>query len=414
MNQRIRVLQELGEQLERTLASEPSNGRWSQRVKSARASHGGALEPDRLTASPRRQPDSIASQDQGRRHAKRNRLVSGFATILAAAITIAIAAGSLVLLGGHHSPPATSAASRTVNPTITSEFAAFRRPRVPSDAVPKHLKFACNPVVDLHGMQCFVDQRQYTIPRGLPNEKRLAAQLQLAQSRQKHFAAQLQLDQSRRFTLPGGLGKLWLIPAGKWLCGLVRIPSLFFYKPFPGTMMCELASRVLASPPLTWPGYFFGVDNAPYPHHGYLIGVEPDRIVQATITYPGGRETTILHQGLLLGCVGMGAYDLTQTTNTGATLNNIRVGGAGTFHPVSCPQFHLAAGTQPTTTPAKTVPARPPTQRNATITDCLTNRRLTRQYSKKQLQHALSVLPAATRKYTNCGSVINQALRSAH
>jgi hypothetical protein len=296
VNQRIRVLQGLGEQIERTVTTEATHRQRPRRVQSR---------------------------------------AGGLATVLAATAALGIALVAIVLLAGRHSSPPVTGGAAGVNPTIISEFAAFRRPRTAADAVPKNLEFNCGPVAGVHGMFCFIDQRQeLTSPRSASVTA---------------LRAQLQLGQSRRFTLPGGLGTVWLIPAGDQLCGLVRIPSLYSFRPFPGTMMCERASRVLAHPPLTWPGYFFALDNAPYPHHGYLIGIEPDRIARATITYPGGREATILRQGLLLGCVGMGPYHLVQTTTSGDVLASIRVGGVGAFRPVSCPQFHQAAGIQPAT-----------------------------------------------------------------
>jgi protein-disulfide isomerase len=50
------------------------------------------------------------------------------------------------------------------------------------------------------------------------------------------------------------------------------------------------------------------------------------------------------------------------------------------------------------------------TRPNAIIKDCLAHGRLTRRYTKGQLRHALAVLPASVKQYTNCVSVIDHAL----
>jgi hypothetical protein len=47
---------------------------------------------------------------------------------------------------------------------------------------------------------------------------------------------------------------------------------------------------------------------------------------------------------------------------------------------------------------------------NAIIKDCLANGQLTHSYTTNQLRQALAVMPAATKKYTNCSNVISRAL----
>lgn len=47
---------------------------------------------------------------------------------------------------------------------------------------------------------------------------------------------------------------------------------------------------------------------------------------------------------------------------------------------------------------------------NAVIKDCLAHGKLTRSYTHQQLRRALAAMPASVKKYTNCTSVINQAL----
>jgi hypothetical protein len=51
---------------------------------------------------------------------------------------------------------------------------------------------------------------------------------------------------------------------------------------------------------------------------------------------------------------------------------------------------------------------------NPVITDCLAHRAgLTGQYTVSQLNHALQVMSAETKEYTNCPDVINRALLAA-
>lgn len=51
---------------------------------------------------------------------------------------------------------------------------------------------------------------------------------------------------------------------------------------------------------------------------------------------------------------------------------------------------------------------------NPVVNDCLTHRAgLTGHYTAAQLNHALQVMPAETKEYTNCPDVINRALLAA-
>jgi hypothetical protein len=50
---------------------------------------------------------------------------------------------------------------------------------------------------------------------------------------------------------------------------------------------------------------------------------------------------------------------------------------------------------------------------NAVINDCQTNGKLTGDYTLPQLRHALAIMPASVKEYTNCYDVITQAENSA-
>jgi hypothetical protein len=361
MNQPLRVLQELGEQIHQTVAND--------------------------TRPKRRLPISRWTGRQA------NQAIAGLGTALAIAVALLIAGGAIVLLNRSSTPVGHAAAA--VNPEITAHFAAFRRPRLASDAVPSGLRFECESGGDALGAFCFVDQHTSGRTAIFRSE----------------IPSALQLDQSRRFTLPGGLGFVWLIPAHRSLCALIRMPYAFFFKPFPGTMVCRSAAQLVARPPLIWPGYFLAPDTGKV-RHGYLIAIEPDRVTRATITYPGGREPTILHQGLLLGCVGIGPYRLLQDASTGRSPAPIGVGGVGKFSPVTCPQFGLAANARPQNHSAAA--STTPTVRsnsNPVVDDCLAHGRLTQPYTKPQLRSALRAITPAVRKYTNCPALISTRLR---
>jgi hypothetical protein len=49
---------------------------------------------------------------------------------------------------------------------------------------------------------------------------------------------------------------------------------------------------------------------------------------------------------------------------------------------------------------------------NGVINDCEANGRLTHTYTRDELRHALAVMPASVKTYTNCYDVLNQALLS--
>jgi hypothetical protein len=50
---------------------------------------------------------------------------------------------------------------------------------------------------------------------------------------------------------------------------------------------------------------------------------------------------------------------------------------------------------------------------NAIIKDCQSHGQLTKTYALPQLRHALAVLPASVKQYTNCSDVIQQAILAA-
>jgi hypothetical protein len=50
---------------------------------------------------------------------------------------------------------------------------------------------------------------------------------------------------------------------------------------------------------------------------------------------------------------------------------------------------------------------------NAAINDCQANGKLTQSFTLPELRHALAVMPASVKEYTNCSDVINQAILAA-
>jgi hypothetical protein len=50
---------------------------------------------------------------------------------------------------------------------------------------------------------------------------------------------------------------------------------------------------------------------------------------------------------------------------------------------------------------------------NAAINDCQSNGKLTHNYTVSELRHALAVMPASVKEYSNCSDVINQAILTA-
>jgi acyl-CoA reductase-like NAD-dependent aldehyde dehydrogenase len=50
---------------------------------------------------------------------------------------------------------------------------------------------------------------------------------------------------------------------------------------------------------------------------------------------------------------------------------------------------------------------------NAVVNDCQTNGKLTGSYTLAELRHALAIMPASVKEYTNCPDVITQAENSA-
>jgi hypothetical protein len=51
---------------------------------------------------------------------------------------------------------------------------------------------------------------------------------------------------------------------------------------------------------------------------------------------------------------------------------------------------------------------------NAVINDCESNGQLTHPYTLQELQHALAVMPASIKQYTNCYDVIQEAILKSH
>ena len=47
---------------------------------------------------------------------------------------------------------------------------------------------------------------------------------------------------------------------------------------------------------------------------------------------------------------------------------------------------------------------------NAILTDCQVNGKLTHSYTLKELRHALAIMPASIKQYTNCSDVIFQGI----
>jgi hypothetical protein len=152
----------------------------------------------------------------------------------------------------------------------------------------------------------------------------------------------LQLDQSRAVTLPGRLGTIWLIPSGGWLCNLLRSRIL---NGFPGhsSLTCEPISEVLAHPPL-WTGAIFAASGQAA-GGGYLLGLEPDWVTDATLGYPGGTQQTYLEHNLVGACIGQGSVWLEQTGPTRTEAITTPLGGGmlngktKRYRPARCPHL---------------------------------------------------------------------------
>lgn len=223
--------------------------------------------------------------------------------------------------------------ARQVNSRIVANFRAFRRPRTKADALPTSFSSfeECGGEGRGNYASCNVNQPP---PAGVPGHAADAADAadgwQLRIYGQVHA---LQVTASRRVRLPAGLGALWLIPSGRWLCAVLdgRRWRRYFVR-----MRCGTIGLVLRRPPLDFPGYFFGPTA-----HGIMMAAEPDEVASAEIAYPGGAEPVVLRGGALAACVGQGRYELKQTTARGLHLKPIDVGAFGSFRPVACPALHF-------------------------------------------------------------------------
>jgi hypothetical protein len=235
------------------------------------------------------------------------------------------------------SPPA---ATRPVDRQIVASFSAFRRPRTAADAIPVGLRFSmCGGEGPGNYSWCDVDQGPVPSPPvgslgGTPPSQYADAKDDWRLPIYGHVQY-LQVNRSRRLTLPGGLGAIWLIPSGRYLCGLLDGPRWHRY---PVRMTCAPIATILRRPPIRFPGFFGSTA------HGIWIGAEPDRVARASISYPGGTEPAALHDGALTACVGQGPYALEQTTTRGPHVKPLAVGAVGPFRGVSCPELGVNIG----------------------------------------------------------------------
>jgi hypothetical protein len=217
-----------------------------------------------------------------------------------------------------------------VNSQITANFRTFRRPRTQADALPLGLESfgTCGGEGRHHYTFCAVG-----LP-GLPQPTSAANDWKLSFWGKTHT---LQVRDSRRIALPDGLGAIFLIPSGRWLCAAFN-PMRRWHKYYV-RMTCATIGLILREPPVSFAGYFFGS-----PPNVIMMAVEPDEIASATIDYPGGTEQAYLHDGALVACVGQGPYELEQRTAQSKFLPPIRVGAYGAFKPADCPRLHFSNG----------------------------------------------------------------------
>ena len=242
-------------------------------------------------------------------------------TVLGLLASVALLLGFGWVARAHPDPDgARIAAAHQVNSRIVASFRAFRRPRTGADALPASLSSfgGCGGEGPGNYSACDVDQSQQ---RGVPGQPADAANgWKLAIYGQVHA---LQMADSRRVPLPDGLGAIWLIPSGRWLCAVLNGPRWHSYFV---RMRCGTIGLILRRPPVDFPGFFFGPAA-----HGIMMAAEPDEVTSAVIVYPGGTETAALRGGALAACVGQGSYRLKQTTARGMHMKPIDVGAFGSF-----------------------------------------------------------------------------------
>jgi len=252
-------------------------------------------------------------------------------TVLAAVTFVVLVLGIAQLaVARSFAKSASVAGAHQVNPRIVASFRAFRRARTTADAVPASLSSLglCGGEGPGKYAWCNVDHPEQCADPACTADA--ANGWRLLIYGQVHV---LQIADSRRVPLPDGLGAIWLIPSGRWLCGVLNGQR---WRTYYVRMECGPIGLILRRPPIDFPGYFFGGTA-----HGIMMAAEPDEVTSAVIAYPGGTETGILHGGALAACVGGGRYELEQTTAWGVHLKPIRVGAYGSFRPVSCPALHF-------------------------------------------------------------------------
>ncbi len=279
------------------------------------------------------------------------------ATAVTAAVSAAVCVAVVLAVLQAHGPRSTapSGAGSSVAPQIVSNFAPFRRARTLADRLPARLtieSFNCfgpqprapefgptGPVTN-EQVQCAVDQRTHPVKlsahdlavlremgahqtaRQRLDDKRSARTLRVV-------LADLQRNDSRRESLPDALGTMWLVPSGRWLCDLTMSRRVF---DFPGHAMivCEPVRDVLTRPPL-WAGLI---------SDGYYFALEPDKITNVALSYPGGSRATVLHDNVLSACVGLGRFALVQRVRGRSEPITTSLGGIGRTRLRSCPGLH--------------------------------------------------------------------------
>ena len=246
-----------------------------------------------------------------------------------------------VLIGGGGWTLAASTKTRRVNGQIVENFAQFRRARTKADALPASIK--------PRALSCsgpFLEGGPSAAPiQGLEAYRQIqcSGPGRLSGGRVLHRVIDgLQRDQSRSVRLPGGLGTIWLIPSGGWLCNLQRSRA-FLHFPGHTALACEPVSEVLAHPPL-WAG-LISCSSCTASNGGYLFALEPDRVTKVTLGYLGGSQPTYLADNVLGACIGNGSSWLEQTgpTITGA-IKTLLGGGKlngkpARYHPRKCPHL---------------------------------------------------------------------------